>query len=73
METNEIGIMEVKIVIDVKSNSNLCICKFVKSENEFAEFSLNKKEVEKLKNWGLISKSDNSTNDRDIYVGKFEI
>jgi len=28
--------------------------------------------VGKLKNWGLISKSDNSTNDKDVYVGEFE-
>lgn len=64
--------MKAKIVIEVKAFENQCQAHLKKANNDFVTFTIAKSEVNKLANWGLISKSDNSSNDKDVYVGELE-
>lgn len=64
--------MKAKIIIEVKAFENQFQARLKKSKNDFVTFTMAKSEVEKLKNWKLIRKSDNSTNDKDVYVGEIE-
>jgi hypothetical protein len=62
--------MKTKIVIKVEALKNACAAKLIKSESEFVNFSITSDEVGKLVNWGIIHKSDNSTNEKVIYLGE---
>ena len=62
--------MKIKIVIKVEALKNACEAKLIKLENEFVNFIISSDEVGKLVNWGLIHKSDNSTNEKVVYIGE---
>ena len=67
--------MKMKIAIEIKSSDqqpNQYHGRFIKDDKDFAEFIIKESEIKKLKEWGFLEKTENSS-DKDYYVREFEV